>query len=281
MGLCSALQVVVDQVCGQLNADAASILVLDPETQVLQYVAGKGFQTPGVVQTRVAVGEGRAGRIALEKQLLVVPDLRDESIDLISGRMLMEEGFVEYCGAPLLARGELRGVLEVFNRNPSGQGGDCIAFLEVLAGQAAIAIDNLTLFDGLQRTSAELVASYDSTLEGWARALDLRDNETEGHTRRVTEVTLHLGRAMGLNDEELTHIRRGALLHDIGKIGIPDAILLKPGKLDDEERAVMQRHPTYAYQWLAPISFLQPALDIPHYHHEKWDGTGYPCGLRG
>lgn len=131
------------------------------------------------------------------------------------------------------------------------------------------------------RTTHELEHAYDTTLEGWARALDLRDKETEGHSRRVTEITVRLARAMGVCEENITHMRRGALLHDIGKLGIPDAILLKPGPLTDEEWAIMRKHPVYAYELLSPIPFLHAALDIPYSHHEKWDGTGYPLGLAG
>ena len=132
-----------------------------------------------------------------------------------------------------------------------------------------------------KRTNAELFEAYETTLEGWAAALDLRDKETEGHSQRVTELTLRMAREMGFADDELVHVRRGALLHDIGKLGVPDAILLKPGKLTEDERRIMKRHPTLAYEWLAPISYLRPALDIPHCHHEKWDGSGYPRGLKG
>jgi PAS domain S-box-containing protein len=129
--------------------------------------------------------------------------------------------------------------------------------------------------------NAEMVSAYDATIEGWSRALDLRDHETDGHSRRVTELTLRLALAVGIPSEELIHIRRGALLHDIGKMGVPDRILLKPGPLDDDEWEIMRRHPELARTMLAPTEFLHPALDIPYYHHEKWDGTGYPCGLRG
>jgi putative nucleotidyltransferase with HDIG domain len=130
-------------------------------------------------------------------------------------------------------------------------------------------------------TGAEVAQAYDLTIEGWSHALDLRDHETEGHTQRVTEMTVHLARTLGVDEEALVHIRRGALLHDIGKMGIPDEILLKPGKLTAEEWAIMQQHPVYAYDFLAPIAYLRPALDIPYCHHEKWDGTGYPRRLQG
>jgi HD-GYP domain-containing protein (c-di-GMP phosphodiesterase class II) len=127
----------------------------------------------------------------------------------------------------------------------------------------------------------ELARAYDTTLEGWSRALDLRDRETEGHARRVTELTVCLAREFGIPEPELTHIRRGALLHDIGKMGVPDQILRKPDKLNEEEWKIMSRHPDLALGMLAPISFLRPALDIPYCHHEKWDGSGYPRGLKG
>ncbi len=147
--------------------------------------------------------------------------------------------------------------------------------------QAAIALDNSELFTSLQRSNLELQLAYESTLEGWARALELRDLETEGHTRRVTEMTERLARSIGIDEEDIVHVRRGALLHDIGKMAIPDSILLKPGPLTDEEREIMRQHPSYAYQLLASIPFLRRALDIPYAHHEWWDGSGYPRGLKG
>jgi putative nucleotidyltransferase with HDIG domain len=154
-------------------------------------------------------------------------------------------------------------------------------FLETLGGQAAIAIENAQLFDHLQRSNLDLALAYDATIEGWSHALDLRDKETEGHTQRVTEQTVRLARALGIPDAELVHVRRGALLHDIGKMGVPDGILLKPGPLTEEEWVTMRRHPQLAYDLLAPITYLRPALDIPLCHHERWDGTGYPRGLAG
>jgi putative nucleotidyltransferase with HDIG domain len=143
----------------------------------------------------------------------------------------------------------------------------------------------LALFIGTliqeHRTSMDLARAYDAGLDGWSRALDLRDKETEGHTQRVAEMSLRLARAMGVPEDDLVHIRRGALLHDIGKMGIPDNILFKPGPLTEEEWVVMRRHPVYAYNLLSPITYLSRALDVPYCHHEKWDGTGYPRGLRG
>lgn len=135
--------------------------------------------------------------------------------------------------------------------------------------------------DKLVDMNFELLEAYDRTIEGWAQALDLRDHETEGHSRRVTEATMMLAERAGIPADELAHIRRGALLHDIGKLGIPDAILFKPGKLTDVEMGVMKRHPVHAFEWLSKVPFLVPALDIPYCHHERWDGSGYPRSLKG
>ena len=133
----------------------------------------------------------------------------------------------------------------------------------------------------LERAHQELLSAYDATIAGWSRAMDLRDKETEGHTQRVTELTLKMCEAMGMGPDELVQVRRGALLHDMGKLGLPDRVLLKPGKLYDDEWELMRQHPQNAYDMLYPIEYLRPALDIPYAHHEKWDGTGYPRGLKG
>ena len=132
----------------------------------------------------------------------------------------------------------------------------------------------------LEQAHDKLAKAYDETLKGWSLALELRDNETQGHSRRVTDMTVSVAAHMGFSDEDLVHIRRGALLHDIGKMGIPDRILHKPGPLTDDEWTIMRKHPVYAYELLFPIAYLRPALDIPYCHHERWDGTGYPRGLR-
>jgi putative nucleotidyltransferase with HDIG domain len=181
----------------------------------------------------------------------------------------------------LVIRNQVKGVLEVFHRSPLENDREWLDFLEALAGQAAIAVENASLFNDLQRSNIELNLAYDSTLEGWSHALDLHDRETEDHTQRVTQTTLRLARAMSVDESDLVQIRRGALLHDIGKLGIPDNILLKPGPLNQEERNIIQKHPMLAFEMLAPISYLRPALDIPYCHHEKWDGSGYPRGLKG
>lgn len=184
--------------------------------------------------------------------------------------------------APLKIKNELIGVIYVENRARAGIFQESeLGLIKAFADQAAVAIDNAQLFENLQASNQELQEAYQATLEGWVQALDMRDKETEGHTQRVTILTERLARSMGVEGAALINIIRGALLHDIGKMAIPDGILLKPGKLTDDERALIEKHPQYAYDMLKRIDFLLPAIDIPYCHHEKWDGTGYPRGLKG
>jgi HD-GYP domain-containing protein (c-di-GMP phosphodiesterase class II) len=281
MDLRTTLNVLLENVLTQLKADAASVLLFNPRLQMLEYAAGRGFRTSLVQTTHLRLGESFAGRVALERRAVQAddPSRIQESRQFAS--LWSGEGFAAYYGLPLIAKGHVEGVLEVFHRAPRTAGPDWIDFLETLAGQAAIAIDNAQLFDDLQRSNLDLTLAYDATLEGWSRAMDLRDKETEGHTLRTTEIAGQLARAMGVRDAALVHVRRGALLHDIGKLGVPDQILLKPGKLTDEEWVLMRGHPLLAYDLLSPITYLKPALDIPYCHHEKWDGSGYPRGLKG
>jgi putative nucleotidyltransferase with HDIG domain len=275
------LRAFLERAVSQLQADAASVLLMEPSANTLRYAAGLGFRTPLAEQAVLRPGEGAAGRAAAERRLVALPDLRESPEALGRRRLADAEGFVSYYAAPLVAKGEVKGVFEVFFRRPVSREAAWLAFLEALALHAAIAIENAALFENLQRSKAEVERAYDTTLEGWARALELRDKETVGHTLRVTEATLRLAGAMGLSGEALEHIRRGAMLHDIGKMSIPDSILMKAGPLTDEERAVMRGHPVHAFELLSPIPYLHPAIDIPYCHHERWDGTGYPRGLKG
>jgi PAS domain S-box-containing protein len=271
----------IDHVIAQFHVDAADVLLLNPYTLMLEYAAGRGFRTPGIQQSCLRLGEGIAGAAALEHRVVCIPDLRVPKAGFARTPLLEGEDFVAYYAVPLIAKGQVKGVLDVLHRAPLVLDPEQQGFLESLAVQAAIAIDNATLFDELQRSNVEITLAYDATLEGWARALDLRSEATERHTERVTEMTVRLARAMGIGEKELVHIRRGALLHDIGKIGIPDSILLKPAPLTEEEQEIIRRHPVHAFTMLQPIAYLRPALDIPYCHHEHWDGTGYPRGLKG
>ena len=274
------LQVLLDKAQAELKVDAVHVLLLDPDTQLLSSVALRGFRTGAVRHIRLRVGEYYAGQVALTGRPVSVERL-DELAEAQIGSHVKGEGFVSYHAVPLVAKGTVRGVLAVLNRSVLKPTPEWHAFFEALAGQAATAIDNVTLFDGLRRANVGLRRSYDETIEGWSRALDLRDRETEGHSQRVAGLTIVLARAMGVQDADLVHIRRGALLHDIGKMGVPDAILLKAGPLTDAEWKTMRHHPEYARDLLEPIAYLHQTLDIPYGHHEWWDGTGYPQGLSG
>jgi HD-GYP domain-containing protein (c-di-GMP phosphodiesterase class II) len=209
-----------------------------------------------------------------------VEDLRS-SMEARRDPILFREGFITYFGVPLIVKGQIKGVFEIFSRTRLTPTPEWMQFLQTLAGQAAIAIDNAQLFDNLQRSNQEITQAYDTTLEGWARALELRDRETEGHTRRVTDLTMQLAHFMNIPDEDYINIYRGVLLHDIGKMGVPDQILRKAGPLTEDEWVEMRKHPEYAYDLLSLIPYLRPALDIPYCHHEHWDGGGYPRGLKG
>ncbi len=281
LDLRETLREFLDLVIIQLHVDAADVLLLNPHTQMLEYAAMQGFRKAGIQHSRRRLGEGIAGRAALEHRSIGIPNLLNRAGGSVRAPLLEGEGFVGYYVVPLVAKGRVMGVLEVLHRSPLIFDEEGKGFLEALAAQAAIAIDNATLFNDLQQSNARLVLAYDTTIEGWARALELRDQETQGHTQRAAEMTLRLARAMGMTEEELVHVRRGAMLHDIGKMSIPDSILLKTGPLSKEEWAIMRRHPAYAFELLSPIAYLRPALDIPYCHHERWDGAGYPRGLKG
>jgi HD-GYP domain-containing protein (c-di-GMP phosphodiesterase class II) len=254
---------------------------LNAFNQRLEYVAGKGFRTLGIRQSNLQIGEGLAGQVGLERKVLHISNLDEAKVQPHRQELLKDEQFVEYLGIPLVAKGMLKGVLEIFNRTPLTPDLDWLNYLETLGGQAAIAIDNVQMFEGMQQSNHELITAYDATIAGWSRAMDLRDKETEGHTQRVTELTVQLAKKMGISQQDIVQMRRGALLHDIGKLGVSDNILLKPDTLSTIEWAVMRQHPAYAYKMLLPITYLRPALDIPYCHHEKWDGSGYPRGLKG
>lgn len=275
------IEIFLAHVISRLGVDAAALLLLDPVLDVLEFTAARGFSGNSIASSRVQVGEGAAGRAALGSSPLHIPNLAESEPPFLRASLIANEGFVTYFAFPLFAKGQLKGLLELYHRSPLEPDADWLEFFESLGSQAAIAIENAELYASLQRSNIELELAYDATIEGWSHALDLRDHETEGHTRRVTELTLQLARAAGMEESELVHLRRGALLHDMGKLGVPDAVLLKPNKLSEEEWVLMRQHPQHAFNMLSRIEYLRPALDIPYYHHEKWDGTGYPRGLKG
>ena len=278
----STLNVFLEQVLVHMKVDAADILTFEESSRSLIYATGKGFNRKPISHYNIRLGMGCAGNVAQTRRMRWSDNLMiDSEAQNECNLRWPGESFNSYCGVPLVAKGMIKGVLELFHRKPLQPDDDWFKFLETMAGQAAIAIDNSTLFNRLEQSHLELMLAYDSTLEGWVRSLELHDLEAPGHAQRIVMLSQMLAQEAGLSGDDLVHFRRGALLHDIGKIAIPDAILNKPGKLTEVEWGIVRQHPQKAFEILSGIPFLQPAMDVPYYHHEKWDGSGYPHGLSG
>lgn len=275
------LDILLRNAVSQLGVDAASILLYDPITATLSYSAGTGFKTDEIAKTRLKLGEGRAGKAAAERKVISKSDLT-RSKDTFSRVVLFQsEELISHHVAPLIDKGEVHGVLEVFSHNRLHPSDEWLELFGILATQAAIAIDTLSLYDELQKRNSELSFAYDATIKGWSMAMDMRDHYSGDHTQRVVDASRRLAQALEITGSDLINIRRGALLHDVGKISMPDKILQKSGPLTPDERKELERHPLLAYEMLRPISYLKNALEIPYCHHEKWDGSGYPRGLKG
>lgn len=277
----STLEVLLEQITSVLGVDAAEIMLMDAQTQTLQYSASQGLFSTLPPDLHLMADAHFSEKALSNHPYLFVPDVQALLPDLPQYARPQFEPFASYLSIPLVAKEKVNGVLHLYSVTQLNPPPDWFGFMQMLAGQAAIAIDNAQLLEELQVTNKRLLEAYDSTIEGWSRALELRDQETDGHSRRVTDLTLKLAERLALPQEQLDQIRRGAQLHDIGKMGIPDDILFKAGPLDETEWEIMRKHPIFALNFLKSIEFLRPALAIPHYHHEKWDGSGYPEGLRG
>jgi putative nucleotidyltransferase with HDIG domain len=280
------LHVFLDHVTNQLGVDAAALLLYHPVLQESEYAAVNGVEILNLQGKRIRLGDGLHRSVIINRKPVRITNLFLELQSLPGAHLYRSlptfvQSFQAYDAVPLITKGQLKGVLELFHRSPPQVDPEWEAFLEILAGQAAMAIDDAQMFSGLQKANMELILAYDATIEGWSRALDLRDKETEGHTQRVMEMTIQLAQEMGFSGGDLVNLRRGALLHDIGKMGVPDRILNKPGPLSEDEWFIMRKHPEFAYEMLSPITYLNPAIDIPYCHHEHWDGSGYPRGLKG
>ena len=276
-----SLNIILSHITSHLKLDAACVFIIDHPTQSLEFVAGKGFQAHQIRDDYLRLGRGLAGKVALSNSPVNIPVLGNKKADLERPSLIEKEHFTFYYGLPLKSKGKPIGILEMFHRTQKPVSKDWESFAETLSGQAAIAIDNALLFEELQQSNMEITRAYDTTLEGWAKALELRDHDTEGHSRRVTDLTIQLANMLGLPNKEIPHIRRGALLHDIGKMAIPDEILRKEDSLTDKEWEIIKKHPLYAKEMLESVQYLEEALDIPLYHHERWDGSGYPYGSSG
>jgi HD-GYP domain-containing protein (c-di-GMP phosphodiesterase class II) len=272
--------IVFEQITQQLGAEICILFLRDPITSQFVCKHTKGltglngnqdiFPNPPFDLAQKAINSG---------DMLFVDDLSKLRSD--NGLTFPYKHIRFYSAIPLINSSKTIGVLEVCSKKTLQTNLEWKNFLGMIARQATIAIEHLGLIGNIQRLNKELLHAYESTLIGWAKALEYKDRETKGHSERVTEMAILLGKAMELNEEELLQLRRGAILHDIGKMCIPEKILFKTEPLTLEEWEIMKQHPIFAQEFLADIQFIQPALNIPLFHHERWDGSGYPYGLKG
>lgn len=278
------LQTAIESTVEVLRLETGAIYQLDGEWLYL------GATTPKLdphLQSLLTRPEAPAAHPHLEQSLrerrpVVISDAQREALSPAEAAIRDMRHLRSILFIPLILEGKASGVMIV------GTSSEVRDFSEhetdlcrILGYQIALAVANARLFHSVQQSNVRLSMAYEATLLGWSLALELRDEETQGHTRRVMDITEELAGKMGIVEPELDHVRRGALLHDIGKMGVPDVILRKAGPLTDEEWAIMRRHPEYARSFLVNIDYLAPALDIPYCHHERWDGSGYPRGLAG
>lgn len=264
-----------------LDCDAIALFLIDRESGTLRCRAQSGFHTGIVDHASISYGQPYVGIAAEEQRIVSVSSFADLDAQTPLFGLVKAENFISQSCAPVLVAGKSIGVLEVFQRKTYSPNSEWFILFDAIATQMGLALDYNSINSDLQQAYLDLELSYEATIEGWSAAMDYRDQETEGHSKRVTSLALSLAARLGISEEEITAIRRGALLHDVGKIGIPDSILKKPGPLDEKEWALMKQHPRIAYEMLSRIPYLKDSLDIPLYHHEKWDGTGYPDGLKG
>jgi putative nucleotidyltransferase with HDIG domain len=268
------LDLIIAKAVEMLDCEAGSILLYNREKNVLCFAASTSADSKALAGIPVPLTDSLAGAIFSNNQPLVVRNVEKDIRHNASVAAQINFQTRSLLGVPMRIQDRMTGVLEALNKKQGTFTDEDVKILTAIASQAAVAIENAQLVQALQE-------SYESTLEGWAAALDLRDKETEGHSQRVTLLAVELARELGVGKEALTHLRQGALLHDIGKMAVPDRILHKHGPLTEEEKAIMRQHPLNAYNMLYPIAYLRSALEIPFCHHEKWDGSGYPRGLRG
>jgi PAS domain S-box-containing protein len=276
----TVLDICLEQVVDVLAVDGADIVLWDAEEIGIDPYHSQGIASQIEAKNGSLARDLRFQKIVRDREQVFIPDLNAPLQESKLPAFLFGEGFNAYCGLPLIAKGNVEGILELYSLSPLNPSVNWFEFLETISSQIALAVQNMLYFESMHHSLVNLEKAYDKTIEGWSKAMDLRDRETEDHAQRITLITLELARRFGFNEEDLRYVRWGAQLHDMGKLGIPDEILLKPGKLTPEEWTVMRRHPQFAFDMLQSIEYLKPALDIPYCHHEKWDGSGYPNGLK-
>ena len=280
LDLNQVLNTVIDEVISLMNAERGFVMLVKPHSG-LDFRAARGIDQQSIDHPDFQISRSIVEKVRHEGVPILTVDAQKDD-RFARQQSIIALGLRSILCVPLKSKENTIGIIYVDHSLMSGLfTTDDLDLLTAVASSASVAIENAGLYEDLEQSKVDLEVAYDTTLEGWAKALELRDQVTEGHTRRVTQLTVRLAASMGINGHELNHIRRGALLHDIGKMGIPDQILLKPGPLTIKEYATMKMHPIFAYEMLSQIAFLKPALDIPYCHHERWDGSGYPRGLKG
>lgn len=269
--------IVLDQLIELLGFGSALVELLDSSSGEIVSVEAHGVWAP-ITGMRTPGDIGVSSRVIASGEPYITTDVVGDG--LIAHPELVA-GINAVACVPIVAQHQPIGTLWVGRQSNTAITAEEVNLLAALGEMVGNTIQRMRLHEQTVRQAEEISLAYDLTLEGWAKALELRDKETEGHSRRVTALTMQISAKFSIPQDELTHIRRGVLLHDIGKMGVPDQILKKTGLLNDEEWAEMRKHPQYAYDLIYPINYLRPALDIPYSHHEKWDGSGYPRGLKG
>ncbi len=275
---------VLKNIDNHLKPAGAGILLFNRDQNMLSYQAASGFlSNHDFKAVKLDPQKALVGKTINEGRPLIVHDLWETDL-LPEGAMLAgddEKEFNAYYAFQLSAKGNVKGVLEVYLNAGKETEERWVPFLATLSNQLATMIQNAQEFESLQQKVVELTLAYDITISRMANAIDQRDNTISLYTQAVAEMTEKLARTMGANEDDLVHIRRGALLHYISKLSLPERILHKPGPLNEKEWEVVRQHPQIAYAMFSDIKLLKPALVIPFYRHEKWDGTGYPQGLKG
>jgi PAS domain S-box-containing protein len=281
MDLETTYSVLLEQVMLQTGSSLTELLLLDQQSMTLRRILSLGEKFNRNQQSEVPISNTLSGQVILSRRTLIIQDLPSYAASHEIGNSIFTHDFRAYVGIPLISKGKIRGIFQTFYKKPLSDNEEYISLLEAFASQAAIAADNINTYNEIQQTNTNLVLALDAVLISWASSLELRDFEPQGHPQRLADLTLQLAKLMAVPKEELIHIWRGALLHDIGKISISEDIMLKKGKLTPEEWESIYQHTIIAEKLLSPINFLNPAKEIPIYHHERWDGSGYPKGLKG
>lgn len=275
-----ALDLVLDHAVSQLHVDAIALFVKSANG-TFNFIEARGFRNRGLETTFQNPEFDLVEQAFREERIVSIPDIRLDEKKFHLPQFFAAEDFVSYYVAPVIMGGNTRGIIEVYSRRQQAPIPTWLDLFDVISRYVGLALQNQALYDRSMKLDANNKINYSATLDAWMAAMLLRGGELESHARRVTDMTLRLAKAIGISDDQLTHIVRGAMLHDIGKLALPDNILQKTDKLSQSEWELMRMHPEFAYRLLSPIPYLKPALPIPYSHHERWDGSGYPLGFIG